>query len=147
MRKHSFIFPNTEVFGMENVDIFWQIGIFYGHSVYIFCSALVYFTVIWSIFPILVYCTRKKSGNPGFYSSIFFAEKTLALFAMIIPFSSTVLSSRCNSKKIERFETDEDSALAQMQQLLATKKLHKYFFKGLRLKSSEDFRKYLRKSY
>jgi hypothetical protein len=31
----------------------------------IFCSHLVYFTVIWYIFPFLVCCTKKKSGNPG----------------------------------------------------------------------------------
>jgi hypothetical protein len=33
-----------------------DVGICYCH--------LVYFAAIWNIFPILVYCTQEKSGNP-----------------------------------------------------------------------------------
>jgi hypothetical protein len=48
-----------------------DVAVFYGPSVnfqtigYILCT-LVYFVVIWYIFPVLVYCTyHEKSGNPG----------------------------------------------------------------------------------
>jgi hypothetical protein len=44
--------------------ILWSFGIFYGH--------LVYFVVIWYIFPVLV----KKSGNPTVEESVCLVKKT-----------------------------------------------------------------------
>jgi hypothetical protein len=42
-----------------------DVGIFYGQLVFlrpicIFCGHLVYFMVIWYIFPVLVWCTKKN---------------------------------------------------------------------------------------
>jgi hypothetical protein len=53
-----------EYFGIENVGIFydhleyfWPFGIIFGR--------LVYFLVIWYIFPVLVCLYQNKSGNPA----------------------------------------------------------------------------------
>jgi hypothetical protein len=43
----------------------------------IFCGHLVYFMVIWYIFPVLVCCT-KKSGNPALIQSLFFLSVKMA---------------------------------------------------------------------
>jgi hypothetical protein len=37
-----------------------DVGIFYGHLVYLFCRHFVYFMVIWYIVPVLVCCTKKN---------------------------------------------------------------------------------------
>jgi hypothetical protein len=50
-----------------------DVGLYYGHLVYIFNGHLKYFISIWytfllpfgiPIFPVLVPCTKLKSGNP-----------------------------------------------------------------------------------
>jgi hypothetical protein len=65
--------------GMEKFNfILWPFGTFYGHLVHFmailvhFMAILVHFMAIWyffcpflQIFPILVCCTKKKSGCPG----------------------------------------------------------------------------------
>jgi hypothetical protein len=68
--------PNFGTFGRPGVGqfsyILWPLGVFSGYLVYlmavrlfgVLCGHLVLFVVIGYIW-VLVYCTRKKSGNPA----------------------------------------------------------------------------------
>jgi hypothetical protein len=52
---------------MEDVGSWYILrtfALFYGHSTYIFYGLLVYFKVIWYIFPRVGILHQEKSGNP-----------------------------------------------------------------------------------
>jgi hypothetical protein len=60
---------------MAHWYILWQFGIFYGHLVCF--SNLVYFMVIWYIFPIFGMMYKETSGNPVNLRQTFFATVDL----------------------------------------------------------------------
>jgi hypothetical protein len=48
--------------------ILWAFVLFYGHVMYVVYGHLVYFVVIWYIFPRFGMLCQEKSGNPGVIS-------------------------------------------------------------------------------
>jgi hypothetical protein len=69
------------VYFMDIWFILWTFGVFCGNLVCIFYEHLVYFVVIWYIYPFLVRCTKKESGNPalGRMTEDHFPDQTFCL--------------------------------------------------------------------